>query len=67
MKTGSVLVHCAAGQSRSVAIVVAFLIWHLGMSFDDAMKHVKSRRLCACPNIGFVKALHAFAQNRDNV
>lgn len=52
-----VLVHCNAGVSRSVSVVVAFLILDHGMSYEDAFALVKDVRPCARPNQGFLKQL----------
>lgn len=47
------LVHCFAGASRSVAAIVAYLIWK-GMSADQGLAFVKKRREAAQPNEGFL-------------
>jgi len=39
-----VLVHCQMGQSRSAAVVMAYLMWSQGMSSDEAFRFVKSIR-----------------------
>ncbi|KAH7884933.1 protein-tyrosine phosphatase-like protein [Phlebopus sp. FC_14] len=57
---GNVLVHCQQGVSRSPAIVIAYLIHNLGMSYDQAYALVKRRRPCINPNPGFVSALRAW-------
>ncbi|KAF8630932.1 hypothetical protein AX17_005289 [Amanita inopinata Kibby_2008] len=58
LKSGqSVLVHCQQGVSRSAAVVIAYLIRNLGMSYDNAYTYLKRRRACIKPNAGFVKAL----------
>jgi protein-tyrosine phosphatase len=54
---GKVLVHCQLGKSRSVAMVIAYLIRSQRMSYEDAYKFVKSKRKVALPNIGFIKQL----------
>ncbi|KAL1198500.1 Dual specificity protein phosphatase 1 [Cardamine amara subsp. amara] len=54
---GSVLVHCFVGKSRSVTIVVAYLMKKHGMSLNQALQHVKSKRPVANPNAGFIKQL----------
>lgn len=57
---GCVLVHCNAGVSRSASIVIAYLMKHYGMSFDEAFKFVKSKRSFIRPNAGFVEQLKAY-------
>ncbi len=46
------LVHCYAGQSRSVAFVLAYLCAHQGLSLADAYALVLAARPCAKPNAG---------------
>lgn len=55
-----VLIHCQAGRSRSVAIVLAYLIKHKSMTLNDAYMYVKDRRPCICPNLGFMGSLFAY-------
>lgn len=50
---GAVLVHCNAGVSRSVSLVIAYLMLRRGMRFGDALARVKSARPAARPNDGF--------------
>jgi atypical dual specificity phosphatase len=38
----SILVHCAAGLSRSVAVTIAALVAHSGWTFDDAFDQCKA-------------------------
>jgi hypothetical protein len=49
---GRVLVHCSQGVSRSATLVIAFLMWRTGNSFDEVMAQVKAARGVANPNIG---------------
>ena len=44
--------HCYAGQSRSVALVLAYLCSALRMQLSDAYKLVLSARPSARPNSG---------------
>ena len=56
----SVLVHCTAGVSRSSAVIVAFFISRLGMSYDAALARVRAARPWARPNPGFERQLLRF-------
>ncbi|KAG0696934.1 protein-tyrosine phosphatase-like protein [Suillus ampliporus] len=59
---GNVLVHCQQGVSRSPAIVIAYLIHDLGMSYEQAYALVKRCRPCINPNPGFVAGLRAWEE-----
>ncbi|XP_020968955.1 protein-tyrosine-phosphatase MKP1-like [Arachis ipaensis] len=50
---GRVFVHCCQGVSRSTLLVIAYLMWREGQSFDDAFQLVKAARGIADPNMGF--------------
>lgn len=57
-KDGSkVLVHCGAGMSRSVTIVLAYLIMHYKYTFSKAIALMKEKRPQVCPNQGFRKQM----------
>lgn len=43
-KGHNVLVHCAAGQQRSAAVVAAYLMKTKGFSVDQAVEFVKSKK-----------------------
>ena len=55
-----VLVHCAAGVSRSASIVVAYIMWDKKMSFKDAFEFVESKRKYINPNPSFKEQLQLF-------
>eukprot|EP00667_Euglena_gracilis_P020294 EG_transcript_21966 len=59
-RMGSVLVHCYAGVSRSVAVVVAYLMWRFDCTFVGALEHVRRCRPPAQPNPGFCLALRRY-------
>uniref|UniRef100_A0A7S2EFX3 Uncharacterized protein n=2 Tax=Ditylum brightwellii TaxID=49249 RepID=A0A7S2EFX3_9STRA len=60
------LIHCAKGESRSVAVAAAWLMLRRGLTLQDALAKVKRARPNANPNLGFVAALHAIeASNND--
>lgn len=50
---GRVFVHCYQGVSRSTSLVIAYLMWRKGQSFEDAFQYVKSQRGTTNPNMGF--------------
>ena len=51
-QSGRVLVHCSQGVSRSATIVIAFLMWKTGATYDETFASVKAIRGVANPNIG---------------
>jgi hypothetical protein len=55
-----VLVHCVRGVSRSAAVVTAYLICKLKMSYEKAEKQLRSKRPQASPNTGFMLQLINF-------
>ncbi|KAF8581263.1 phosphatases II [Ramaria rubella] len=54
---GKIYVHCMMGVSRSVTVVCAYLMQSQGVSTEDALAFVKSRRPVARPNYGFMEQL----------
>ncbi|KAL8106382.1 protein-tyrosine-phosphatase MKP1-like [Apium graveolens] len=71
---GRVLVHCCQGVSRSTSLVIAYLMWKNGQSFEDAFQHVKAARGVANPNMGFAcqllqcqKRVHAIPASPNSV
>lgn len=52
-----ILVHCNAGVSRSISIVIGFLMCEEGKTYEEAYKLIKSVRPCMQPNVGFVNQL----------
>lgn len=73
-QNGRVLVHCCHGVSRSTSLVIAYLMWKEGQSFDDAFQHVKAARGVTNPNVGFAcqllqcqKRVHALPASPTSV
>jgi atypical dual specificity phosphatase len=56
---GVILVHCAAGISRSPTVVMAWLILYRAHTFDDAWTRVARARNFIRPNAYFVSLLRA--------
>ena len=53
----NILVHCHIGQSRSCALVIAWLILKRGMTLREAVDLVQRARPQAAPNAGYMNAL----------
>ncbi|CAA2974693.1 -tyrosine-phosphatase MKP1-like [Olea europaea subsp. europaea] len=71
---GRVLVHCCQGVSRSTSLVIAYLMWKEGQSFEDAFQLVKAARGVTNPNLGFAcqllqcqKRVHALPASPSSV
>ncbi|OZC06572.1 dual specificity phosphatase, catalytic domain protein [Onchocerca flexuosa] len=64
-KGSSVLVHCKKGISRSSSTVIAFAMKEYGWALSQAIEHVKNKRGCITPNIGFVEQLRTFEGSLD--
>lgn len=53
-----VLIHCAMGRSRSVAILIAFLqSLNKNLSAEQALAFIRTKRPCANPNPNFMRQL----------
>lgn len=63
---GKVLVHCAAGVSRSASFVIAYFIKYFGMTYEQALKHCQSCRPQINPNFGFERQLKQFYYKQKN-
>lgn len=58
LKQGNVLVHCHAGQSRSVAVATAHLMRSQSVNVDEALTTIKKNNKNAQPNDGFISQLN---------
>eukprot|EP00927_Polykrikos_kofoidii_P066914 TRINITY_DN62476_c0_g1_i1.p1 TRINITY_DN62476_c0_g1~~TRINITY_DN62476_c0_g1_i1.p1 ORF type:complete len:761 (+),score=102.41 TRINITY_DN62476_c0_g1_i1:61-2343(+) len=59
---GRVLVHCAAGISRSTTVVLAYLVARRGFSLREAFYMTRRSRPMIWPNCGFMKVLIRWEQ-----
>lgn len=59
----NIFVHCSAGVSRSVSVVIAYLMKEKNMSFPEALGHVQKIRPIANPNPSFVQQLKKFKES----
>ncbi|XP_059709483.1 dual specificity protein phosphatase 22 isoform X1 [Haemorhous mexicanus] len=57
------LVHCLAGVSRSVTLVVAYIMTITDFGWEDALSVVRAARSCANPNMGFQRQLQEFEKH----
>jgi protein-tyrosine phosphatase len=53
----NILVHCAAGVSRSASIVIAYIMSAQRVDYETALALVRADRHFICPNEGFVLQL----------
>ncbi len=58
---GAAYIHCASGIGRSVTLAACWLIRARGMSAEEALAHIKSRRRQADPTNAQVEFLRRFA------
>ena len=61
------MVHCASGVSRSVSMVVGYLIQKRKIGYEEALTFVRKGRSRGCPNFGFQHQLREFANASGNV
>lgn len=61
-KNVGVLVHCLAGVSRSVTVTVAYLMFSLSLSLEDAYEFLRRVRPNISPNFNFMGQLADFDQ-----
>lgn len=64
MSSSPIYVHCKAGKSRSVMVVMAYLIHANRWPLQRSYSFVVDRRRSVSPNIGFVGELMAFEATR---
>ncbi|KAM4739919.1 dual specificity protein phosphatase 22-B-like [Anableps anableps] len=60
LKGEGCLIHCVAGVSRSVTLVVAYIMTVTGRGWVESLAAVRAARPCAGPNLGFLRQLEEF-------
>jgi len=55
----NIIVHCFAGISRSVSVVITYLMVYKGWTYDLAFQHIKLRRPRMNPHSDFIPILRA--------
>lgn len=63
----AVLVHCASGISRSVAVCTAWLMLRQALELQEALQRVKKARPQALPNHGFVQCLQILEDEKGDL
>lgn len=71
-KGGKVYVHCISGMSRSVTLVMAYLLaknasQKCKKNVSDILSYVQARRRVANPNSGFIKQLNQFQEYMSKI
>ncbi|XP_035217936.1 serine/threonine/tyrosine-interacting protein A-like [Stegodyphus dumicola] len=59
-KGGKVLVHGNTGVSRSASLVIGYIMETFCLPYRDAFTLVLNKRLCICPNEGFMQQLKEY-------
>jgi protein-tyrosine phosphatase len=62
----NILVHCYAGMSRSVSVIIYYLMKKNGISFSNAHNFIKGIRKLIRPNDSFQKQLSDYHYYKDN-
>jgi protein-tyrosine phosphatase len=62
-----VMVHCAAGRSRSVSLIVSYLIKKYAMTPLAALNYVRLNRPCEIVNKGFIKQLNQYGKQLGTI
>ena len=57
---GKILVHCNKGVSRSVSVVVGYLMKYKDMNIEESLAKIRETRPQASPNSAFLKQLEDF-------
>lgn len=58
---GNILIHCGAGASRSVSLLIAFMIYKFSYTFDQSLEIIQKIRNVANPNDGFKRQLEDYS------
>ncbi|KAF2787054.1 phosphatases II, partial [Melanomma pulvis-pyrius CBS 109.77] len=64
--TNSILVHCQAGRSRSPAVIIAYLMRKYRITYEDALKFVRTKRRVK-PSVNLVRQLRIWEKVGYNV
>ena len=60
------LIHCKYGISRSVSLIIAYLIKYFGFTVDKALSYIQTKRNQVNPNKGFLDQLYEYEKHIKN-
>ena len=63
----NILIHCKLGRSRSVSILIAYMIRYYNFNVKKAMEFIKAKRKQIKPNYGFIKQLYSYERYIKNI
>ena len=63
----NILIHCKLGRSRSVSILIAYMVKYYDFNVKQAMEFIKSKRKQIKPNYGFIKQLYSYERYISNL
>ena len=61
-KGNIVYVHCYKGRSRSVSLIISYMIKYMNYSYESAFSHIKKLKTDVNPNYGFVEQLKKYKE-----
>jgi len=64
LKSGKVFVNCECGISRSATVIIAYLMFTMNMSYEEAFLLLRKKRHVVKPNRGFKRQLIAWKQQK---
>jgi protein-tyrosine phosphatase len=75
--SNKIMIHCKQGVSRSVTLLLAYLLYKLNVTkpiplhdvdkvISDVLVYVQERRSVACPNKGFIECLKRYVYELNN-
>ena len=62
---GRIMIHCAAGISRSSSVLIAYTMVVFDYSYQEAFDYVAGYRPIIRPNTGFVKQIQDFSLSKE--
>ena len=63
-KEKKIFIHCKMGASRSVSVIIFYLMKEHNMLLDDAILFIKNKRMIINPNCRFVDTLKKYEEKK---